>query len=103
LKGNSSSDAISQLFQPLQGLLPGSTGLPSEDDSLENIAMRCIRSETLATNLDFVYMLNCVQLRCKVIRHVFFFISLSPHNSENTMVWSSAVLASRPRRWFLIS
>ena len=73
--GNTSSGAlcsISQLFQPLQGLLPDPKELPaSDDDSLENLAMRCIRSETLVSNLDFVYMLNCIQLRCKVLRHVF--------------------------------
>jgi hypothetical protein len=58
------SRSISQLFSSLQGIFRKER---MEDDSLENLALRCIMAEETATCLDFVYMLNCIQLRCKVI------------------------------------
>ena len=40
-------------------------------DSLENIAKRCAMAEQNSTVMDFVFMINAIQLRCKVIRFVF--------------------------------
>ena len=37
-------------------------------DSLENIANRCSMAEQNSTVMDFVFMINTIQLRCKVIR-----------------------------------
>jgi hypothetical protein len=37
-------------------------------DSLENIANRCSMAEQNSTVMDFVFMINAIQLRCKVIR-----------------------------------
>lgn len=41
-------------------------------DSLEHIANRCARAEQNSTVMDFVFMINAIQLRCKVIRFVCF-------------------------------
>jgi hypothetical protein len=58
------SCSVSQLFHTLQGLLPKEC---LEQDSLEHLVSRCIEAEQTATCLDFVYMLNCIQLRTRVI------------------------------------
>lgn len=39
-------------------------------DTLENIADRCIMAEENVAVTDFVFMVNAIQLRCKVIRLV---------------------------------
>jgi hypothetical protein len=40
-------------------------------DSLENLAARCSQAEENIAVTQFVFMLNAIQLRCKVIRFVF--------------------------------
>ena len=41
-------------------------------DSLENIAARCRMADVNSKVMDFVFMINAIQLRCKVIRLSFF-------------------------------
>jgi hypothetical protein len=73
----SDSAAVSQLFMLLkrrggkeidQSELR--EGMTWTDDMviLEDLAKKCILAEETAMSLDFVYMVNCIQLRCKVIR-----------------------------------
>jgi hypothetical protein len=40
-------------------------------DSLKNLASRCGQAEENIVVSHFVFMLNAIQLRCKVIRFVF--------------------------------
>jgi hypothetical protein len=65
---SSASDAsnmITQLFSKLQGLR--AEEWLSEEESLENLSLRCIKAEETATCQDFVYIVNCIQLRCMVV------------------------------------
>ena len=66
---NENSPASCSVFQLLQSLkgLASRQPQPSED-SLEDLALRCIRAEELVSSLDFVYMVNCIQLRCKLVK-----------------------------------
>jgi hypothetical protein len=92
---NANSEAscsVFQLFQSLQGLAPNE--LQSEDDSLQNLALRCIRAEQVVSSVDFVYMLNCIQLRCKVVRQVAVLLL----QSEAALVNSSPAFAFRPKK-----
>jgi len=66
---------VSDIFRLIQGdahitsLLSTST----KDDSLESLASRCNLMDSCMNTVDFVYMVNCIQLRCKVIRCDLFF------------------------------
>ena len=66
------SSYVSEILDTLQGGSKFADPIPSvmAVDSLENLATRCILSESTAACIDFVYMLSCIQLRCKVIRSV---------------------------------
>ena len=64
-------DEVTLLFQSLQGRVAKgrSSGNPTPADEfavLQDLAMKCIFAEASATYLDFIYMINCIQLRCKV-------------------------------------
>jgi len=70
VENSEDSSYVSEVFQSLSEGTDLSSTVPSvmATDSLENLAMRCILAEDTAACLDFVYMLNCIQLRCKIIR-----------------------------------
>lgn len=71
------SVAVFQVFSSLLGQGAEESGilnLTSEVESnemevLQNLAVKCVLAEAATTFLDFVYMVNCIQLRCKVIRY----------------------------------
>ena len=58
-------------------------------DSLENIATRCVMTEKNSTVMDFVFMINAIQLRCKVIRSFFLLyipgLTCSDHSSKSSI------------------
>lgn len=71
------SMAVFQLFSSLHGRGDETGILSRRDDAgssdmevLQDLAAKCVLAEAATTFLDFVYMLNCIQLRSKVIRCV---------------------------------
>ena len=73
VSGHERGRLVSELFDNLQG----SDGQPSTslmaEDSVENIARRCGRLEESIASMDFLYMLNVIQFRTKVIMCVSIF------------------------------
>jgi len=67
VSGHERGRLVSELFDNLQG----SNGQPSSSlmtqDSVENIALRCGQLEESIASMDFMYMLNVIQFRTKVI------------------------------------
>ena len=69
-------DPIMRIFQFLEGGIAnagngrGRIGTIMAVDSLDNLAARCALAEENMAITDFVFMINAIQLRCKVIRFV---------------------------------
>ncbi|KAF8064148.1 hypothetical protein FPV67DRAFT_1671897 [Lyophyllum atratum] len=63
-----SGNDVQAVLNALQGKTPASdTNSIMAVDSLQFLAERCARADQTAASADFIYMLSCIALRCKVI------------------------------------